>query len=147
MAHECNSCWMPPSKVPRQAAGSKRHPGLSDRTLEKTLMNIRKLDHVSFLVKDVERSRHFYGEVLGLREIPRPSAASNAGAWLTNDEHSFEVHLIGEAEAGRVAQTHTWYRRDELARGYGLHPAFEVDDLEAAIQHLRVHNVEIVSGL
>ena len=35
-------------------------------------MNARKLDHVSFLVKDVERSRRFYGEVLGLREIPRP---------------------------------------------------------------------------
>src|SRR5258708_419442 len=73
---------------------------------EKTFMNIRKLDHVSFLVKDVERSRRFYGQVLGLREIPRPSNASNSGAWLTNEKHSFEVHLIGEAEDGRVAQTH-----------------------------------------
>ena len=32
-------------------------------------MNIRKLDHVSFLVKEVERSRRFYRQVLGLREI------------------------------------------------------------------------------
>ncbi len=90
-------------------------------------MNIRKLDHVSFLVKDVERSRRFYGQVLGLRELPRPSNANNLGAWLTNDEHSFEVHLIGEAEAGRVAQTHTQYRRDEL-------------------EHLGALNVEIVGG-
>ena len=109
-------------------------------------MNIRKLDHVSFLVTDVERSRRFYGQLLGLREIPRPSNADNPGAWLTNEEHSFEVHLIGEAEAGRVAQTHTRYRRDELARGSGTHAAFEVDDLEATIQHLRAHNVEIVGG-
>src|SRR5437764_12915241 len=107
-------------------------------------MNIRKLDHVSFLVKDVERSRRFYGEVLGLREIPRPSSADNPGAWLTNDEHSFEVHLIGEAEAGRVAQTHTQYRRDEMATGQGSHPAFEVENLDATIQHLRSCKGEIM---
>jgi catechol 2,3-dioxygenase-like lactoylglutathione lyase family enzyme len=108
--------------------------------------NIRKLDHVSFLVKDVERSRRFYGQVLGLRELPRPSNASNSGAWLTNDEHSFQVHLIGEAEEGRVAQTHTQYRRDELASGQGSHAAFEVENLEATMQHLDALNVEIVGG-
>src|SRR2546423_8457308 len=109
-------------------------------------MNIRQLDHVSFLVTDVERSRSFYSQVLGLREIPRPSNFDFPGAWLTNEEHSFEVHLIGEAEAGRVAQTQARYRRDEMARGYGTHAAFEVDDLEAAMQHLRALNVEISVG-
>jgi catechol 2,3-dioxygenase-like lactoylglutathione lyase family enzyme len=109
-------------------------------------MNIGKLDHVSFLVKDVERSRRFYGQVLGLRELARPSNADHLGAWLTNDTHSFEVHLIGEAEEGRLAQTHTPYRRDEMASGYGSHPAFEVENLEAVMQHLRILNVEIVGG-
>jgi catechol 2,3-dioxygenase-like lactoylglutathione lyase family enzyme len=109
-------------------------------------MNIRKLDHVSFLVADVERSIRFYSQVLELREIARPSNFDFPGAWLTNDEHSFEVHLIGEAETGRVAQTHVQYRRDELARGYGTHAAFEVENLEAAIQHLRALTVEIVGG-
>ena len=109
-------------------------------------MNIRKLDHVSFLVKDVERSRRFYSQVLGLREIPRPSNADHPGAWLTNDKHSFEVHLIGESEEGRVAQTHTPYRRDEMATGHGSHPAFEVENLEAVTQHLHALNVEIMGG-
>jgi catechol 2,3-dioxygenase-like lactoylglutathione lyase family enzyme len=113
---------------------------------EKTFMNTRKLDHVSFLVKDVERSRRFYSEVLGLRELPRPSNASHLGAWLTNDKHSFEVHLIGEAEEGRVDQTHTPYRHDEMATGHGSHPAFEVEDLEAVTQHLHALNVEIMGG-
>jgi hypothetical protein len=49
--------------------------------------------------------------------------------------------LIGEAEEGRVAQMHPQYRRDELARGYGTHAAFEVESLEAALQHLRTLNV------
>ena len=57
-------------------------------------MNIRKLDHVSFLVMGLERSRCFYSQVLELREIARARNVSNSGAWLTNDEHSFEVHLI-----------------------------------------------------
>ncbi|GAC1399110.1 MAG: lactoylglutathione lyase [Ktedonobacteraceae bacterium] len=109
-------------------------------------MNIRKLDHVSFLVKDVERSRRFYGQVLGLRELPRPSNASTLGAWLSDEKHSFEVHLIGEAKEGRVAQTHIQYRRDEMAYGQGSHPAFEVENLEATIQHLRTLNIDIVGG-
>jgi catechol 2,3-dioxygenase-like lactoylglutathione lyase family enzyme len=114
--------------------------------LEKTFMKIRKLDHVSFLVQDVERSRRFYTQVLGLRELVRPGSVDNIGGWFTNDEHSFEVHIIGEAEAGRVAQMHPPYRRDEVARGHGTHAAFELENVEATIQHLRALNVEIVGG-
>lgn len=109
-------------------------------------MNIHTLDHVSFLVSDVECSRRFYSQVLKLHEIPRPSNASNLGAWLTNDDHSFQVHLIGETEAGRAAQTHTRYNSNELANGYGSHAAFKVENLEATIQHLHALNVEIVGG-
>ena len=32
-------------------------------------MEIRRLDHAALLVKDVERSRRFYGQVLGNVEI------------------------------------------------------------------------------
>src|SRR2546430_17632302 len=113
---------------------------------EKISMNIRKLDHESFLVTDVERSRRFYSQILGLREIPRPSHFDFPGAWLTNDEHSFEVHLIGEAEAGRVAQTHVRYRRAEMARGYGTNVAFVVDGLASALKTLLALDLEIAGG-
>jgi catechol 2,3-dioxygenase-like lactoylglutathione lyase family enzyme len=109
-------------------------------------MNTRKLDHASFLVRDVERSRRFYTQVLGLRELARPSSADNIGAWFSNDEHSFEVHIIGEAETGRVAQMHPRYRRDEAARGHGTHVAFAVENVEATVRHLRDLNVEIIGG-
>ncbi len=109
-------------------------------------MRIRKLDHVSFLVKDVEQSRRFYSQVLELHELPRPSNASHLGAWLTNDTHDFEVHLIGEVEIGRVEQTHTRYRRDEMATGHGSHPAFETENLQATLQHLHSLHVELMGG-
>ncbi len=44
-------------------------------------MEIRRLDHVALLVKDVERSRRFYGQVLGMEEVPRPSNFTFPGAW------------------------------------------------------------------
>jgi catechol 2,3-dioxygenase-like lactoylglutathione lyase family enzyme len=107
-------------------------------------MEIRKLDHAAMLVKDVERSSRFYGQVLGMEQIPRPSTFNFPGAWFSKG--SFQIHLIGEDEAGRAAQVNPGYRRDEMARGHGAHVAFEVDDLEAAMQHLRAHDVEIVGG-
>lgn len=35
-------------------------------------MKIVRGHHVSFAVADLARSRHFYGNVLGLAELPRP---------------------------------------------------------------------------
>ena len=105
-------------------------------------MEIRKLDHAALLVKDVERSRHFYGQVLGMQEVPRPSNFNFPGAWFRKG--SAEIHLIGEAEPGRAAQAQPGYRRDEMERGYGAHIAFEVDDLEEARRHMRTYGVETV---
>jgi len=42
----------------------------------------RGLDHVSLLVGDVEVTRRFYVEVLGLAELPRPDLGF-PGAWLS----------------------------------------------------------------
>jgi catechol 2,3-dioxygenase-like lactoylglutathione lyase family enzyme len=108
-------------------------------------MEIRKLDHAALLVKDVERSRRFYGQVLGMVEVPRPSNFNFPGAWFRKG--SAEIHLIGEAEPGRAAQVQPGgYRPEELSIGYVAHMAFEVADLEEARQHLQAHDVAIVGG-
>ena len=108
-------------------------------------MEIRSLDHAALLVRDVERSRHFYGQVLGLEEIPRPSNFNFPGAWFLKGRA--EIHLIGEAEPGRVDHLYAGtYTPDELSRGYDTHLAFEVDDLEEAQRYLKAHDVTIVGG-
>lgn len=80
-------------------------------------MKVLQLDHVALHVADVERSRQFYREVLGLQEIPRP-AFSFPGAWfrLGGDQ---ELHLIG----GRDEETHSHNR--------GNHWALMIDDMDA----------------
>jgi catechol 2,3-dioxygenase-like lactoylglutathione lyase family enzyme len=108
-------------------------------------MEIRKLDHAALLVKDVERSRRFYGQVLGMEEVPRPSSFHFPGAWFRKGRA--EIHLIGEAEPGRAAQVQPGgYHPEELSVGFAAHFAFEVADLEAARQHLQAHDIAIVGG-
>ena len=108
-------------------------------------MKIRTLDHTALLVKDVERTRHFYGEVLGLEEIPRPPNFTFPGIWFSMGNQ--QLHVIGEATSGRASQIHPAdYQTEELAIGYCPHTAFEVDDLEEAQHILRTHAIEVVGG-
>jgi catechol 2,3-dioxygenase-like lactoylglutathione lyase family enzyme len=108
-------------------------------------MEILRLDHAALLVKDVERSRRFYSQVLGMEEVPRPHSFTFPGAWFRKGRA--EIHLIGEAAPGRAAQVQPGgYRPDELAVGYVAHIAFEVASLEEAQRRLQAHHVEIVGG-
>lgn len=107
-------------------------------------MNIRKADHVALLVANVERSRHFYTQVLGMQEVPRPRNFNFPGAWLQTN--NFQIHLIGEDVEGRTRQMNPGYEAGELAIGHATHFAFEVDDLEEAMRHLHTQGVEIVGG-
>ncbi|HLI70118.1 MAG TPA: VOC family protein [Ktedonobacteraceae bacterium] len=109
------------------------------------MITIRSLNHTSLLVRDVERSRRFYGQVLGMEEVPRPGNFDFPGAWFRKG--SAEIHLIGEDVPGRVDTTYTGsYVPSELSCGHVTHFAFEIDDLEDAQRHLKAHGVEIVGG-
>lgn len=108
-------------------------------------MKIRTLDHVSLLVRDAERSRQFYSQILGMEEIPRPASFNFPGAWLR--QGSALIHLIEEDEAGRVDQLYPGtYNQEELLRGHANHTAFEVDDLDEVQRHFASHHIEIVGG-
>ena len=89
-------------------------------------MRIELLHHVSLVVHDLERSRKFYSEVLGLTEIPRPPF-SFAGAWfgIGATQH---LHLI-------VSTTGT-YRANPKIDGRDIHFAVRVADFRAAVEHL-----------
>ena len=91
-------------------------------------MQIKVLHHVSLLVSDLERSRRFYREVLGLEEIARPPFPF-PGAWFRLGDR--ELHLIATTGAGAPVReaTGTDPRR--------LHFAVRVASYRAALEHLR----------
>ena len=65
---------------------------------------VRKIDHVSVLITNVERSRQFYGKVLGLREIPKPRTFDFVAVWYDlGDQH---VHLLLKDKADTISPRH-----------------------------------------
>jgi catechol 2,3-dioxygenase-like lactoylglutathione lyase family enzyme len=105
-------------------------------------VRIKGLNHVALLVGDVEASRRFYGEALGMEEVPRPANFRFPGAWFRGG--GAELHLIGEAEPGRADQLRPGYRSEELAEGYCAHFALEVEDLEEARRRVEAAGARVV---
>jgi glyoxylase I family protein len=90
--------------------------------------------HVSFCVTDLERARRFYGDVLGLAEIPRPDLGL-PGAWYRVGDT--ELHLIvapAGADTGTPPQ-----RLSPLAD----HAAFAIPDYDEAVAHLHAAGVPV----
>jgi catechol 2,3-dioxygenase-like lactoylglutathione lyase family enzyme len=73
-------------------------------------------DDGAILVADAERSRAFYVGGLGLTEVPRPANFDFPGFWVAVGDQ--QLHVIGEAEPGRVRSVHTGYGDEEPARGH-----------------------------
>lgn len=102
----------------------------------------RGIQHCALVVSDLERSRRFYADALGLVEIERPATFAFAGAWFRAG--SDEVHLIVENDTSmRAGGSETG---PGLAVGLVTHLALEVDDLGAMLDRVRERGVEIGGG-
>lgn len=95
-------------------------------------MPIETLDHYSVRTVDVETTRSFYQDVIGLRDGPRPDFPF-PGAWLYAGEHAV-VHIIGIQKTGP---------RDARADTGSLdHVAFAASDLPAMRKNLAARQIE-----
>jgi len=100
------------------------------------------LQHCGLIVSDLERSRQFYGEALGLPEVPRPANFTFAGAWFQGGEG--QLHLLAAADTTGAAGGPE--PGPSVAVGLANHIALEVDDLAAAVTRLGEHGVDLVGG-
>jgi catechol 2,3-dioxygenase-like lactoylglutathione lyase family enzyme len=91
-------------------------------------MTIRALDHVNVWTTDLEATRRFYIDVLGLREGDRP-AFQSVGAWLYADEAPL-VHVVARDDA-----------RDGPTGAFD-HIAFQAQDLDGMIARLDERGIE-----
>jgi catechol 2,3-dioxygenase-like lactoylglutathione lyase family enzyme len=84
------------------------------------------LHHVSIVTTDLEKSRSFYRDVIGLAEIPRPNFSTD-GAWFACG--SLHVHIILNPEGT--------FRAEPTIDLSDCHFAFRTDDFEAAVDRLK----------
>jgi catechol 2,3-dioxygenase-like lactoylglutathione lyase family enzyme len=92
------------------------------------MMPLNRLDHVTVLCADVERSRSFYHEVLGMVDGDRPPF-NFPGAWLYVDGRPV-VHLVGGRNKGELTTT-----------GSVDHVAFVAHDLDGMRQQLNAKKI------
>jgi catechol 2,3-dioxygenase-like lactoylglutathione lyase family enzyme len=101
-----------------------------------------RIQHVGLVVADLERSRRFYADALGLEEVPRPPNFAFAGAWFRFG--GTELHLLAESDStGGAGQGDAGAGAE---RGLTHHLAFEVDDLGAACARLDRAGVALTGG-
>lgn len=101
-------------------------------------IQVKYIDHVTLVVKDVARSRHFYVNILGMEEVERP-AFNFGGAWF--QAGATLIHLIEEhSESGPAGFPVEVLRKS--SRNH--HFAFEVDDANAAAETLKTLGLELV---
>ena len=92
-------------------------------------MEIQSIHHVSLTSSDLDRSRRFYREVLGLKEIPRPDFPFR-GAWFELGPQQ-QLHLIVHEDAT--------FRGQKGLDGRDLHFAVRVRSYRRAMEILRAH--------
>ncbi|MGH3358622.1 MAG: VOC family protein [Nocardioidaceae bacterium] len=121
------------------------------------LPGLRRLDHVGFTVPDLEAATRFLVDVLGCEYLYSLGPFRSDDAWMT--EH-LNVHPRAEVVENRFFRcgAHAVFevfcytapdQRAELPRNSdvgGHHVALYVDDLDAAIAHLRSHDVTVLGG-
>jgi catechol 2,3-dioxygenase-like lactoylglutathione lyase family enzyme len=87
-------------------------------------LKVTQIDHVSVLVTDVERSRRFYRDLLGLKEIAKPKTFDFVVLWF--DLGNQQLHLL---------------RKDRPDTASPRHFALRVADCAAARAYLRERGV------
>lgn len=90
---------------------------------------IASLHHVNVTVPPEfeAAAKHFYGSLLGLKQIPKPAAARQSGAWYQIDNS--QLHLSVEDEEHQLSSRHV---------------CFTVADLAAVEEKFRDAGVEII---
>jgi catechol 2,3-dioxygenase-like lactoylglutathione lyase family enzyme len=84
-----------------------------------------KIDHCSVIITDVERSRRFYRDLIGLKEINRPRTFDFVVVWFDlGDQH---LHLLLKDKPDSISARHF---------------ALRVPDARAARAYFREHGIE-----
>jgi len=100
------------------------------------MLEINKVHHIAIICSDYQRSKQFYTEVLGfsiVREVYRKERDSYKLDLNVGDEYQIELFSFPDPPARKTQPEAAGLR----------HLAFEVDDLDAAVKHIRAHGIAV----
>jgi len=97
------------------------------------MLTYETLHHVAVSVTDLNRAKHFYGGVLGLKEVARP-AFSFDGAWYQAGDR--DIHLIVVSDPSLISGNKG--RKLDMADG---HFALRVTNFRQAQAHLEAAGI------
>lgn len=119
------------------------------------LPGLRRLDHIGFTVPDLKQAHAFLVDVLGCEYMYRLGPFQSDDTWMRDhlnvDPRAVmrELHFFrcGEQAVFEVFEYEAPDQRTTLPRNSdhgGHHVALYVDDLDAAVDHLREHGVTVL---
>ena len=93
------------------------------------MIQVREYNHIGIVVRDLEKCKWFYGEVLGLKTIARPPF-NFPGHWFQVGPRS-QLHLMAYGETIPNTMRHI---------------ALEVASFEETVRDLRMKGIDIIEG-
>ncbi len=76
-------------------------------------LQVTQIDHCSVIITDVERSRRFYRDLLGLKEIPKPRTFDFVVLWF--DLGNQHLHLLLKDRPDAISPRHFALRVADVA--------------------------------
>ncbi|MGG3468703.1 VOC family protein [Neobacillus pocheonensis] len=98
------------------------------------MIKYKCLHHVSLSVTDLERAKDFYGNILCLKELERPSF-DFPGAWYEIEGQ--QLHLIVDPSSQTI-------RQDKSISSREGHFALRVENYQETLQWLKKNGIELL---
>jgi glyoxylase I family protein len=110
------------------------------------MFEIQDLNHVNIVVADLEASRHFYCDILGMEAIERISDFTFPGGWFR--KNSAEIHVIREDIATHAPGDASYPVADSTEKelSFSRHFSLVIDDTDKLVEQLEKYQVPIAYG-
>ena len=99
---------------------------------------MKQIDHITLVVKDLEKSQYFYCDLLGMEEVARPPF-DFPGKWF--QAGSTLIHLIQENDDSGEAGVHNPDRNNNTR---AHHFAFLSENVKGAFEFLQEQGIPII---
>jgi len=100
------------------------------------MLKLNKVHHIAIIASDYKRSKHFYTEILGLkivREVFRK----------TRNSYKLDLEVGGQYQIELFSFPNPPARPSHPEAAGLRHLAFEVDDIDAAVNHIKEQDIVV----